>query len=453
MKQILALFLYYLGWHGFIRWLVRVGLVLVAVAIVGAFFSTNFAFGAAIYAYICIFALPLLMLPGPFRNLITNQRLGLVPGFRLRAGLALLLLTLLASGILQAITFILAVDALPPWTAFYFFTAASGYTCYMQWAITSRHTALLMPLGAWFIALFILYMKRLGWGVLEQHLELLVPGFLAALAGWSYALYVLATRDRFDNAFRFWQSGKEPLRRIWALHDRHPEASTPAGTLLLGMPDGTRQCLLVTVWWIIYIPLFVASILHTFNLLGAGDALPPFLWTFLTTSAFLGGCQTISSGEFAARTRLLWLRFGSDRVNQWRHLERILWHGLLVMYGLALATALGLAALGQLNAVLLVNYVFFIIAVSLYFLYFSLLCRIMDWPNPVKGLFIVLSLALLIFVTSRSFNFDSFTTLNGLEIIALLAAGLMRSLAHSRFLGIDWYRVQPINLRRIYGDK
>ena len=453
MKQILNIFIYYLSWHSSVTWFCRAGLALWVLAIVAKLISAqDIAYTMALLGYISLAGLPTLALPGIFRELITNKRLSLLPGFHFRAGLALLLLIVAISLVLPAFTTVFSIAGLAPGLAPWIFLTASLYTGYVQLCITSKHSVYLMGIGVWLSVSVLFYLKNTGIQFTEINPFLVATLVSFCLAVWCYALYTLSIRDKFKPIYRAFQD-HEPFRKLWESHDRHPGSSTSAGTLLMGVPDGYRPLLKGASMWILVFPGTCAGLFAFFNIFIMGDALPPFTWSFITASAVLGGWNSIISGELAARSRLLWLRYGSDRKMLWRHMERVLLRTQAGIYFWALCVIAVMAVFRFLEPVILFNYFFFIFALSLFQLYLSLIGRIAAWPTIVKALLFILTMGCLIVATIRGFDTGDYFVLNMLELVLLALAMVMRQLARRRFIGIDWYQVQPLNLAAVYGHK
>ena len=455
MKQVLSIFLNLFTWYPGSKWVIRTGLAFLGAALLAvAFPAPEPATKLVKLSYIALLVFPYLGLPGHFRTLLANKRLGLVPGFYLSAGIAVLLFTLVTSVYYQAMTLLLGLESLAPGTVLFFFIFASGYMTYTQLVMTSKYSPYFMMAGTLFIT-YILFIiaTQTGLAFVTTYDSAILTAALLALAGWCWTLYYVATHDRYSPARSIFMpcGDKESFQGVWNRHDRHPLSSTTSGTLLLGLPDGLYPQLHGGVLWIMVFPGAMALMFVLMNALVPGNPMPPATWSFLVASGFLGGCCTMANGEFAARSRLLWLRYGSDRGMLWRHMEKVLLRNWSCVYASALLIAILAAALSLFAGDVILNYLLFIPVCAFFMLYLSLASRITGLPAILKAVIFMVCMVLVIWAVSRRASNGHFYALNALEVIMVLAGILLRTIARNSFLNIDWYQVRPFSLAAIQG--
>lgn len=457
MKQILTIFLNLFTWYPGSKWVNRIGLAFLACAALAALFSAPALADKLLkLAFIVLFIFQYLGIPGHYRSLLANRRLGLVPGFHLKAGLAVLLFTMILSCFYQASTLLLGLDTLAPGTALFFFLIASSHMAYMQLTMASKY-AHFYGLAYAFALTYILFVivTRTGFGFVDTYAGMILFCALLAIAGWCGSLFYVATHDHFNPPRSIFMPDpdKEGFRSLWENRERHPRTSTTSGTLLLGFPDDLAAQLKGGFMWIIVFPGAMALFFILMNVVVPGDHMPPFAWTFLAASGFLGGCSTMANGEFAARSRLLWLRYGSNRNMLWRHMEKVLLRNWCCVYANALLVAALFTLLLPFPAVYILNYLLFIPACAFYLLYLSMAGRVTTWPGILRTALYLGSIGLALWAVIMGVKDGQFFILNAVEGGMVVLGLLFRAFARSRFLNIDWYQVRPFSLAAIQGFK
>ena len=452
MKQILSLLLLFFSWSRLIAWVCLFGLALFAFAVytsLGGNAETAWKLLKA--SYVFAFAMPYFTLPGYFRNLISNQRLAMVPGFFLKAGIALFIATLLGSVGLQIAVTWLGLDTLPPGSSWLYFVVASTYMGYSQLFMGRRRAHLFMAAPSFLMVYLLFVASRNGVGVILVHDTLINALVLVCLACWGLAFYLLMTRTLFSRPTVILLSpgDREGFQSLWKTHDRHPNSSTTAGTLLLGLPDGYRPLLRGGAMWILVFPFSVALCFKVMDLILPGSFFPPFSWTFIAASGFLGGWSTFANGEFAARSRLLWLRYGSDRRMLWWHMEKIMWKNWGCIYVWAIVAALVMSYLSLFDTEIIVNYLLFIPTTCCFLLYLSILTRISGWPEMIKGFMYILVSVMIMISGGHALGTGDFSIINLVEVLMLLLGFVFRFMAQRAFQVIDWYQVQPFRISAI----
>src|SRR5688572_19721529 len=100
MKRLLLILSYFQAASTTVRILTWLGMGLLPIAFICGLFWPRLGFGFAIWSCIALFGASVFSSPVTLRNLMSNRRLMMMPGFAGTAVLALLVLTVLASSFL-----------------------------------------------------------------------------------------------------------------------------------------------------------------------------------------------------------------------------------------------------------------------------------------------------------------------------------------------------------------
>lgn len=456
MKAALKIFVFFFTFHAGILMLAVAGL---CVLILGTLFGDQAIIGGYLSrAQLIMFGNILIIMPvmwsaSVFRQLVSNRRLTMVPGFRRSAFLAFLLVPIVVSGLgilgdaaqhmADSVSFPSESLILPAMT----FTLISAFLLTAQWSCTLRR-GLLIQLGA-----FVVVINALAFNV-ELTMSMAIVGArsfgwpTAALLGWAWLYYTLRQRavlaapvpsqsmERLSGSF-------SDSTGLWQSNFGKPAG--PDGTIMLGISDSLANRVWQACIWVLALgTLFVAfNLIVRSPMLGSREAGigPLFIaFSFMT----VGTLAPLAVAEWPARMRFIWLRAGGDRAGFWSRLDRSLLMQSLIVAGVAGAATMLLMATTDTDSDLLLVYAAGC-AVALPFGAYLLFWLRIRGLNVNMFSFIFLSVWLMLFWTIfllyRSFGTPSLIAL----VIALAALALTcRSLACRQFLAIDWCNVRPV---------
>ena len=185
MKGLFMILQYYFNWQFVTRWSGTTGFLLFILSVVLFFITQNNTdipllrnvsvlspYVVLLLAYLCLLIIPLISSPIAFRALISNRQLGLIPGFRFKAGLALLMLTLLTSFFIFLFNSILNGFSTQRLPLLYFslnlFCLCSVFIMAFQFALTSRYFVFQVSLGFMFVILLLYLFDRYLLALLNQ---------------------------------------------------------------------------------------------------------------------------------------------------------------------------------------------------------------------------------------------------------------------------------------------
>ena len=440
MRAVFYILLIYLNFQRIISWMSRFGLILFILSTPAALVNAQLAHGALTLAFIFVFVFPYLFTPMIHRELISNRHLALVPGFHIRAGMTLFIYTVLLALTLPCISAIHGANAVTPWRVLAVFTAASAYSGFYGSILPSRYVLLfgtIVPLGLF--VLVVQYKPLINAVVLDP--RFLGTAFAISVLGWIYGLMVLAMKNYLGWLSR-WQIG--------------PYQSA-AGTLLSGCPDGMLNRIKRVLDTIVIAPLLVCLfILFMWGIKFPSQpvAISSFflLFSLLTSIMF-----SLDYGELAARGRLLWLRYGGDRLWQWRFMEKYILTTLGINVLIALVISTAFLLLTDVPSIKLLYYFTMIICGVFFCCYLSLACRIHNWSNVAIAITIIIFLSFLVTVSTIILlgpapdtgilvsNPLRFVSMPGGLILLSLA---LRAYARRGFTGVDWFIVKPRQVPR-----
>jgi hypothetical protein len=164
---------------------------------------------------------------------------------------------------------------------------------------------------------------------------------------------------------------------------------------------------------------------------------------FLFMSLFSGVFCIFMYGELAARARLVWLRYGTDRHAQWQLVDYYCLRFLGVYFLCGAGIVLMAHLLSGIESIYLLHFLLIIVSYCSFNLYFSLLSKAARLPSLVLVFVVIVSLAaLLAGIIATVTDTPSFTPLAVVEGIFMVLALLFRLQVKRLFTGIDWYQVQ-----------
>jgi len=475
MRRALSILWYYFTWYRLLAWSSGLGLALLAAAVV-VFFIINpdgpypwdpyklYPWGLSIYAWFFLLCVPYLFSPAAFRQLLSNRRIALVPWIQVSAGIALFLMTVLLT-CLPPLSFVLLapdyyvrmVRAFSPNTPLMIFIIGSAYSLVMQKILPLRNFGLIAAVI--FRRIFILlsqYGEVVG-GVITDPLFLLAATGTCIL-GWIGSLVVLSrvyllrpTAAQGSVAAEGWFSATATSMDLGWSSRRFPGGvATPAGTLLLGYPDGTliriKRVLDVSVMSPLLCSLFMYLVWNREYL---AESIIPRI--FLAISLMATVSVSMDAGELAARIRCLWLRHGGDRPALWHYLEGRLLRNFALYFTGTVAICIAMLAFTGLPGPLVLFYLVVTTCGSLFCAYLSLGMKINHWPYIAVVISIILTLSVIIvssmLVLLGQGYYSGFlispTVLYGcIPGGFLVLALLLRGYARRGFLGIDWLEVK-----------
>lgn len=446
MKNLLRIAYYLQTGLPTLFWVTWLGVGFIAVGALLALSEPAGAFTLMLFGFVIGLALPFLAAAYEFRLLIANRRLGLVPGLRLHAGIAMLFLTLFVSTLPFAAALLLPrpVDSKFPLLAF---TFASTCVLCIQWLATSR-VAIWVP---WLFIALVQFPPLKQWGsgisgwlMFDGAASLALFGISCVI--WVVSLHRLSVRRSFRQPFNRFRSpvGNEsrsdrafpnsPARR--AAQEMTPERNdSPASALLLGTAD--------RFWARFFRPAIVvlAGTLPVYILLfgfGKGMGWPRIVDGFAWYCVPMAMACCLSKGEIAARGRLIWLRHGSGRSRQWRVIETTALIDILPIALLLVALPIVASALASASDLRITEHILAGTSGCLLATYFGLAGRIHRLSTFSMGAILGGFMGLFGFLFVRS-NFPDPLIALGVLGVALL----FRHVASKGFRTIDWHLVHP----------
>ena len=452
MRGMFFVFLAFFLWLRPLGWIATLGLALAVLALSVTRVDPDLSFGLALWGGLGLLLLPFLLAPVAFRGLVANLRLSLLPNFHLRAGLALLLLTLLVSAWLP-LAGLYAGASLHPLLFPRLFIGASVYVGLMQVFLPSRH---IVAIFTFLPFLIIIVLTWFGKALVPLLFEpaFVMAGLPLCAAGWAWGLRTLHRRNLFRPVYQT-GSNDDWLYFDFGWSNRHGlgKVRSPAGTLLLGYPDGIVSRLLRILNFTLVSPLVCIAFLY---LIGPAEQREDNPVMADLPSAFLGFCLfsallcTWNYGEMAARCRMLWLRLGSGRSEQWRVMEGTIWLNLALLYSSAGLIALLLWLLFPMPAEYPLHFIAFLVSRTLFDVYYNLFARVQNWPKAFSGLLGLLSGVVALLVIGFAAASNNASLLVALEALQFVLAAVFRRAALREFQCIDWRRVTlkpPARLR------
>lgn len=456
VRQLWPLIQYYFVWQRILLLITGLGLVLFILKI-AAFIngSDNLTFVLGLGAFSFLFVIPFCSGSTALRNLIANPQLAIIPGLQLKAGIAHFLIALVASLYLYINVLIFGTSpANPAIFFFYSFIFLSLYAGFMQLILPSPYFISLISFTP-FIMIFIVIRFAEFLGALFIDKGFLAALFLVCVFGWSYAFYLLHKRDKFLPACKDVHN-----TTAWASYDggllinkAFGKASTAEGTLLLGYPDNWGGIILRVVYFFLLTPLMTTLAMMA---IGVADKWDTSMWEnvfsmFLGISLFSAVFCIFIYGELVARARLVWLRFGTDRLAQWNLVDRYCLRFLLTYYACGLLVVLAAAVFSEIPLIYLLHYFVILASFCFFNLYFSLLVRVNRLSPVILVLVIIATCAALIFSLIPVLSDEHeprFGLLMTIELLFGVLGYLFKLSVKNIFTGIDWKLVTINKPRR-----
>ncbi len=451
IKQVWQILQYYYCRQRYIIMLVIVGFIFFLLGFWTITFSEKLSFVVFMISSTFMFLVPFMNSCTSLRELISNHPLSLLPGFKPKAGIALLAMTILPSFWWSLNAWYFGNESFSIIAILRSFTAFSLFAGIMQLVLPSRYYLQIISILPVTLAIIAMQIRDPLYTLMLN-----VPFtwflFILSLLGWVYGLRVLQQRQLFAPPFM-------PLDSIdyWSydggLFQKKAigESRSASGTLLLGFPDGWKGILSRVSNYMVVTPLITVGF---FLLIGFGEnaeihigqsLFPLFLLISLSCS-----CAFISIfGEMAARCRLIWLRQGGSRETQWQTLEQLTLKILFNYMALAgLITLFGFV-FSILPAPIKLHYFLVICSFSTFILYLSLTIRVFSWLTLFQAGAVILSVSVMITGIMVSINQNNYILITILEGAYLFLAFLLRNMTRRKFLGIDWFQVKFKRSKRL----
>ena len=443
MNAYLLLLRYLATWLRPLVWILCAGAALLTIATVAAMIGQKqFAFGMSIYAYIALLVIPYVLAWYPLRMMLASRRVAMLPAFRLRLGLTMLLCTLVLAAFLPVASWLLWPGVVTLRFALGAFFAASLYTLAMQWAVASPYSAIIYSLGP----VFVMFATVNAWPALKLifvEQNYLPLAFVAACA-WILALRTMCTRRTFRppaiapiHARDFIWDGRADLLGVLLGNFRGPVRSA-SGTLLLGMPDGFSGRFFNMLNLTFTSPLFGTVMLYLSGFAPVANDTSTLVSIFLGFSLMASAMSGLGNGELGARSRLVWLRQEGDRRVHWRRIEsRLSADTLMLTFIVVPITGVVLLMFDDL-AFDPLTYCVSVLACNVLGNYFSLAARLGRWSMLLQW-FVTIAMAAGLILA----RVPGELPLPLLVALALGMALLFRQLAQRRFVIVDWQSLRP----------
>lgn len=449
MTGALAIFLYYVSWQRLIAWSTGISVLFL---VVSPIVPAPAKFLLLLFSGVVGLGFPTILGSVAFRQLIGNRRFVVVPGFRVAAGVALLLLAI--AGAFATLLIVYASNALTAQftsiamtkLALLSFSVISGYLLLSQWLVT-------YSLGLLAFAVLPVIPVRIA--TLSDPLlraQLTQSWLLLALAIlgwiWLFAAMFRPGRPRPMAMLRIGAGGTQQVDDRGAEYQWIPQwgpAATAAGTLTRGFRDGWRSRLAAALVFVLSFPLMGAIILFVMGVpLGDQERSRFSIAFFLIWSVFgLTLHSSLAFSEWPARLRLLWLRTAGDRTAGWRFLERMLVVDTLIIAAVAAGVALVFAAISDVAPILLWLYVSGSVVLVALGSYSGFYRRARNWHHVIHSVFMILLLMTCfgsVMVMARSEAPERMIWL--VPILAGITV-VVRMLARNAVARIDWCVVRP----------
>jgi hypothetical protein len=422
-------------------WVTWIGVVLILAGIVLEMYFGRMGLVPMLFGYVIGLVLPFVAAITEGQSLITNRRLWLVPGLRLRVGIALLLLAVIVSG------------APPLATAIYLPSKFDSLLGLRLFAISSAGVWIILRLAAgmrvattFVVLMACLVLPRYARGFMtalwfDSTVTLVLFG--VACAGWLYGLYRLAVRP-FAPAQRVMSPTKVPRQASF----QRPEHLEPAEYSMLGRSARWPARLLFVPLGLSLSLLGCLLLWLPFGYLASSrQSAPP--WQLLVGTApflalFIALGFSLQSSELAARGRLIWLRHGGDRRSLWRLTETLVLVDMLGAILFVVLMSLAVAAVQLVDALPPVSFIQIGMSSMLLLTYVNLAGRVAAWSE------VAIVLADVFFAVVIGVAFLSNSIPDALvTLIAIVLSLVVRLIALREFTAIDWHRVRPRSIVRI----
>ncbi len=435
--------------------LCRIGLGLMVLALVAAVMTAtrtlaplnrgSLALNVAICGFLAAILVPFLVSPAVSRGLLANIRLVLVPGFKFRAGLALLSLHGIAALFIPVAAMLILGVPLDIRAAMLTFALGSFYSGVVQLILPSRYLIFissLLPL------VVVLAFDRFGPFLASWLSEPPVTYtlFIGALAGWGLCFRKLARHEVFKPRYKAASNEEWLYYGAGWLNSQFAERGSSTGSLLLGYSDRLVSRLVRTFFQLLLTPLIALAFMYLIALKDGNAQAQErmiFMDTFLLLILFSVIVANQGYGELAARCRLLWLRHGCTRERQWNLLEGMLFSNLGLGLLFSAGPLLVVFLLSKLSGILLIHGIVLIVIISLFSAYFRIYSRlrnraVLEQHIIVGFICVLLGAALLTGIWRGSWSF-----LLVCELVLIVLSCLARRGAKRDFAAVDWLRVRP----------
>lgn len=449
MKKLWNLLKYYYFWQPVIPLAVGIGLFLFILKVVFTNTSPGVTFFLGMASFAFLFIVPFFSGASALRRLISNPQTSMVPGLRLQAGIAYMLIAVIASVFLYTNFLVFAPDDYSPYVILRTFACFSLYAGLMQLILPSRFFITIVSVAPIVVVMILLRFDHI---LIALFLD---PGVTLAytalvVAGWIHGLHLLATQNRFapgcdiQNNAEAWSSYDGGFLARMAIGRER----TAEGTLLLGYPDNWGGIVLRVLHYFIITPLMTTGGMFLIGITEEWDGpmLDSLFRLFLMISLFSGVFCIFIYGELVARARLIWLRYGTDRFAQWQLVDKYCFSYLMIYYLCGACIVLLSALLAEIPGVFLLHYLLILFSYSAFNLYFSLYAKTARLPALGQVLVVIVTIFFIILgiVSATVADTPTFIYIVNIEWLLALLAIAFRMRVKSLFTGIDW-RLVTIN--------
>ena len=444
MKRVIRVLFYYFRWQPMLRRVMLIGAVTLAAGlmhgallplrIVGAVFVVGFAvmFGGLAY-----------------RLLITNRRMLLVPGIRIRATVALFGLALVATAVAIVVgsgPWPDGAPADPARIALLTFSCVSLFLVASQWLVTTPAGII----GFAVVPFIVLRLSALSDPIVDERLTQAWLWLALAICGWAWLLVTAHRNARPRRPADAFAAGTAFAGGQWRVPastwlPQSGAAATAAGTILRGAPDGWRNRIVPMLMAMLAAPVAMVIFVVAMESPRDGATRSFELGAFFLMLSFYGVCLFTSMfyAEWPARLRLLWLRTGGDRSVLWCRLERTLSEELGLVAAVVGTAGLAALLLTDVSRTLVLLYVACSVVASFVSGYLGFWIRASGWHVIAHVLALVTILVACFIVVGhlgrREPSLAVFNLLPGLVLLGLM----LRSLVRRKFMRLDWCAIRP----------
>ncbi len=430
------------------RWLFRPGLVLLPLVILLGVLHSHNTFKLVVADYIILMVFPFMMAPKVLRTLISNRRFALVPGFLSRAILTAFVFTLLQISFIPFFAWCYGIAGSHLRNALVLFIISSAYVAIMQYAVTTVWAMIglsLLPVTGIYTVVSIMQdgtATEIGNGWLVLLLALTLLGWLLA---WQRARKRHQFRQEHKSLEFYKHNGyQRAALATWLLPATNAGAA-PEASLLLGYP-ATLATRVRIIFYMLLLGPTVATLFITFIPMGGTywSLQPSMLDIFLGASVFPASFAAFQNIDWVARLRLLWLRCPTQRHEFWQLLEQQLLINTTLLVLICCGVALADLKFSTFSVTLLLHYPLLILTFNLCYSYYVICARASMWSPALGFMFCIAGSTFIFGGLWAAIVYHHVHLLLVLELLAIIAALMLRRLARSRLHTVDWLLVKPL---------